>query len=50
VQRNVQQLRADGAQMIDPEEGWLSCRARGPGRMADPEAIFEAIRGKLNGG
>jgi len=50
VQRNVQQLRADGVHIIDPEEGWLSCRARGPGRMADPEVILEAIRGKLSGG
>jgi phosphopantothenoylcysteine decarboxylase/phosphopantothenate--cysteine ligase len=50
VQRNVQQLRADGAHVIDPEEGWLSCRARGPGRMADPDVILEAIRGKLSNG
>ena len=49
VQRNVQQLRADGVQVIDPEDGWLSCRARGPGRMADPDVIFETIRAKLSG-
>jgi phosphopantothenoylcysteine decarboxylase/phosphopantothenate--cysteine ligase len=47
VQRNVQQLRADGVRVIDPGEGWLSCRARGAGRMADPEVIFEAIRAQL---
>lgn len=50
VQRNVQQLRADGAHLIDPEEGWLSCRARGAGRMADPDVIFAAIRSKLTDG
>ncbi len=43
VQRNVRQLRADGAQIIDPVEGWLSCRVRGVGRMAEPEHILAAI-------
>ena len=45
VQRNVAQLREDGVQMIDPQEGWLSCRVRGVGRMAEPETIVEAISG-----
>jgi len=44
VQRNVQQLRQDGVHFVDPEEGWLSCRASGAGRMADPQRIVEAIR------
>ena len=44
VQRNVQQLRADGVQFVDPEEGWLSCRQQGAGRMADPEKILAAIQ------
>jgi phosphopantothenoylcysteine decarboxylase/phosphopantothenate--cysteine ligase len=43
VQRNVAQLRADGVRIVDPEEGWLSCRKRGPGRMAAPETIAAAI-------
>jgi len=43
VQRNVQRLREDGVQLVDPEEGWLSCRRRGMGRMAAPEAILAAI-------
>jgi phosphopantothenoylcysteine decarboxylase/phosphopantothenate--cysteine ligase len=43
VQRNVAQLRADGAVLVDPEEGYLSCGAYGPGRMASPEKIFEVI-------
>lgn len=43
VQRNVQQLRDDGVTIIDPEEGWLSCRKEGTGRMAAPETIFAAI-------
>ena len=44
VQRNVQQLRADGCQLIGPEEGWLSCRSRGAGRMSEPEDILEKAR------
>jgi len=44
VQRNVQRLREDGVQFIGPEEGWLSCRTKGVGRMAEPSAIFEAIQ------
>lgn len=43
VQRNVAQLRQDGVHFVDPEEGWLSCRTRGVGRMAAPEKIFAAI-------
>jgi phosphopantothenoylcysteine decarboxylase len=43
VQRNVERLRADGVHFVGPEEGWLSCRTRGMGRMADPEQIRDAI-------
>lgn len=43
VQRNVAQLRADGVHIVDPEEGWLSCRRRGVGRMAEPETILARI-------
>jgi len=43
VERNVKQLREDGVEFIDPEEGWLSCRKKGAGRMAAPEAIAAAI-------
>lgn len=43
VQRNVELLRGDGVEFVGPDEGWLSCRTRGPGRMADPEQIYAAI-------
>jgi phosphopantothenoylcysteine decarboxylase/phosphopantothenate--cysteine ligase len=49
VQRNLKQLRDDGVQFVDPEEGWLSCRTVGKGRMAAPEAIYSAIERLLNG-
>jgi phosphopantothenoylcysteine decarboxylase/phosphopantothenate--cysteine ligase len=50
VQRNVAQLAADGFTIIDPEEGYLSCGTVGPGRMASPEKIFQAIAAALEKG
>lgn len=47
VQRNITQLRADGILLIDPEEGRLSCGMYGPGRMAEPDTIFNAIAKRL---
>jgi len=49
VQRNVAQLRADGVTFVDPEEGYLSCGDQGPGRMASPEKIIQAIAQALEG-
>ncbi len=48
VQRNVAQLRSDGFHFVDPEEGWLSCRQKGVGRMAAPEKILAAIEQLLD--
>jgi phosphopantothenoylcysteine decarboxylase len=47
VQRNIEQLKADGVQLVGPESGWLSCRTQGAGRMAEPEQIRDAISGIL---
>ena len=47
VQRNVRQLQDDGAMIIEPDSGWLSCRKSGPGRMADPDRIYRHIREAL---
>ncbi len=49
VQRNLQQLREDGLHIVDPQEGWLSCRQKGVGRMAEPEEIAQVIRKILGG-
>ena len=49
VQRNVSQLREDGVTIIDPGEGWQSCRRQGAGRMAEPEEIVLAIERALSG-
>jgi phosphopantothenoylcysteine synthetase/decarboxylase len=43
VQRNLTQLRADGLHVVDPAEGWLSCRQQGVGRMAEPADIKRAM-------
>ncbi len=43
VQRNLAQLREDGMQVIEPQEGWLSCREQGKGRMAEPDIIKATI-------
>jgi len=48
VQRNVKQLLDDGVTMVDPQEGWLSCRTKGIGRMAPPEDIASVIEDKLS--
>jgi len=47
VQRNLRLLREDGVVVVDPGEGWLSCRRTGPGRMAEPETILQAIQREL---
>ena len=47
VQRNVEQLRADGVHFVDPADGWLSCRQQGTGRMAEPQQILESIEAIL---
>lgn len=49
VRRNIAQLEADGAVLIGPEEGYLSCGAVGVGRMAGPDAICRAIADALEG-
>ena len=43
VQRNIDTLRSDRVQLVGPNEGWLSCRQKGVGRMAESEELFQAI-------
>ena len=43
TQRNVATLRADGFVLVGPDDGWQACRAVGPGRMSEPEAILSAM-------
>lgn len=48
TQRNLTFLRDEaGVQFVGPDEGWLACRTNGPGRMSEPDAIFDAIATRL---
>ncbi len=49
TQRNVAQLRADGVSFVGPDEGAMACGEFGGGRMAEPQAIFEAAMARLAG-
>jgi len=44
TKRNVQQLQDDGAVLIGPEDGWLSCRQSGPGRLVDENCLITALQ------
>jgi phosphopantothenoylcysteine decarboxylase/phosphopantothenate--cysteine ligase len=47
TQRNVAQLAADGVPFVGPDEGEMACGEFGPGRMAEPLAIVEAVERAL---
>lgn len=49
TQRNIDQVRRDGCHIIGPESGQLACGDVGPGRMSEPEDIFNRITELLNG-
>lgn len=43
VRRNLAALEADGWRRVGPAEGALACGSYGPGRMAEPSEILDAI-------
>ncbi len=43
TQANLETLRRRGHRIVEPDSGYLACGMTGPGRLADPEAIAEAI-------
>ena len=49
TKRNLATLKADGVAFVGPDEGAMACGEYGPGRMAEPAVIFEAIMGMLAG-
>jgi phosphopantothenoylcysteine decarboxylase/phosphopantothenate--cysteine ligase len=49
TQANVGTLLARGVTLVGPDEGAMACGEFGPGRLAEPPAIFEAIRAALTG-
>ena len=55
TQRNLETLKNDGITIINPNDGDMACGETGPGRMAEPLEIMEAVvealipRGPLKG-
>jgi phosphopantothenoylcysteine decarboxylase / phosphopantothenate---cysteine ligase len=47
TQANLELLRQRGVRVINPETGSLACGMVGAGRMAEPEAIADAVLGAL---
>ncbi len=45
--RNFDTLRRDGVVFVGPDDGEMACGEYGPGRMAEPEVIFDAIQSAL---
>jgi phosphopantothenoylcysteine decarboxylase/phosphopantothenate--cysteine ligase len=45
---NVEKLKNQGIEFVDPEEGSLACGWEGAGRLADPWEIFHFIRRSLS--
>lgn len=50
TRRNLDRLKDDGILFVGPESGPMACGEFGPGRMAEPPAIVEAIEQALTAG
>ena len=50
TRRNLDRLKDDGVLFVGPESGPMACGEFGPGRMAEPPAIVEAIEQALTAG
>jgi phosphopantothenoylcysteine decarboxylase/phosphopantothenate--cysteine ligase len=44
---NLETLRARGHKIVEPEDGFLACGTVGPGRLAEPERIADAVAAEL---
>jgi len=47
MRRNIATLRNDGIVFVGPDEGEMACGEFGPGRMAEPDDIVQAIESLL---
>ena len=47
TQRNLTRLKADGIDVVGPNDGEMACGEYGPGRMAEPAEILRAIENSL---
>lgn len=50
TQRNVETLRADGVNVMDPDSGEMACGEFGPGRLPEVPAIVAQVEAMLEGG
>ena len=50
TQANLETLRRRGHVIVEPEEGLLACGMTGPGRLAEPESIADAVVAGLSFG
>lgn len=50
TRRNAERLAADGVTLIGPNAGGMACGEYGPGRMAEPAEILQAIATRLSAG
>ncbi len=50
TQRNIKTLTNDGVLMVGPNKGDMACGEYGPGRMAEPLEIVDAVQAALNDG
>lgn len=48
TQRNLATLKGDGVHFVGPDEGDMACGEFGPGRLAEPDAIADAVESLLN--
>lgn len=47
TQANIATLKSRGVAVIGPDDGAMACNEFGPGRLAEPQAILDAIAGLL---
>lgn len=47
--RNLATLQGDGVHFVGPDEGEMACGEFGPGRLAEPDAIADAVGRLLHG-
>lgn len=50
TRRNVATLRASGVTVLDPDEGLMACGEYGPGRLPEPERVWQLICDQLGRG
>jgi len=48
--RNVATLRASGVTVVEPDVGAMACGEFGPGRLPEPEAVWQAVLARLDEG